>query len=282
MTRTLSISNRWAAASRVLLFYLVCAVFLMVAAPVGAKFFGQWPKVAIGGVTSIATFGLTMLFVRWDGIRLADVGAALRVGSVVRLVFGFFAGLLMVVVQSSFVTFGGHVHWVRSTGTGIAPIAMALLAYLLLACREELGFHGYPLRRLERFFGIWAAQIIVALAFALEHRAGGFTWFNAMLGSVAGSLLFGMASIATRGLAVPIGLHAAWNFGQWVLGEKDLPGLWRPVVEESYRAHVDHVGLIGYFAVFGLGTMAFWRFRMVQMNRERSRLPAGAAKGGVA
>lgn len=279
MTKIFKASNRWSAARRVLLFYLVCVVFLIVAAPLGSRFPGQWPKVAIGAMTSIAAFALTVLFVRWDGIRLADVGAALGGRSVTRLAFGFFIGLLMVAVQGSFVTFDGHVHWVRTGGTGIAPIAMALLAYLALACREELTFHGYPLRRLERFFGIWAAQIIVALAFALEHRAGGFSWFNAMFGSVAGSLLFGMASIATRGLAVPIGVHAAWNFGQWVLGEKDLPGLWRPVIEESYRAHVDHVGLIGYFAVFGLGIVVFWRLRTIQVNRERSRLPAGAAKG---
>jgi membrane protease YdiL (CAAX protease family) len=123
--------------------------------------------------------------------------------------------------------------------------------------------------RLERFFGLWTAQIIVALAFAAEHHAGGYSWFNALLGPFIGSLLFGMASIATRGLAVPIGLHAAWNFGQWVLGEKDLPGLWRPVVEESYRAHVDHVGLIGYVVVFGLATAAFWRLRMAEVHRER-------------
>lgn len=269
MTKIFSASNRWSAVGRVLLFYLFCVIFLMVAAPFGSKFPGQWSKVAIGSMASVATLALTVLFVWWDGIRLADVGAALSSRSVVRLLLGFLAGLLMVAVQSSFGTFGGHVHWVRTAGTGIAPIAMALLAYLVLACREELTFHGYPLRRLERFFGIWAAQIIVALAFGLEHRVGGFTWFNAMLGSVAGSLLFGMASIATRGLAVPIGLHAAWNFGQWVLGEKDLPGLWRPVIEENYQAHVDHVGLIGYFGVFGAATAAFWLFRMAQFRRER-------------
>lgn len=264
--------GRWAAAGRVLLFYVSCVVLLMIAAPLGSRLPGQWPKIATGLMTSVAALVLTVLFVRWDGVRLADVGAALGRKSVARLGLGFVIGSLMVAVQSGCVLAGGHVQWVRTAQTEtMAPMALALLAYLLLACREELTFHGYPLRRLERFFGIWAAQMMVALVFALEHRAGGFSWLNAMLGAAAGSLLFGMASIATRGLAVPIGLHAAWNFGQWVIGEKDLPGLWKPVIEESYKAHVDRVGFIGYLAVFGLVTMAFWFFQVTRARRESAQ-----------
>ncbi|MEG9435147.1 CPBP family intramembrane metalloprotease [Edaphobacter sp. HDX4] len=71
----------------------------------------------------------------------------------------------------------------------------------------------------------WTAQFAVALVFALEHLAGGATWINAILGTVGGSLLFGMAAIVMRGLAVPIGLHGAWNFGQWTLGEKESSGI---------------------------------------------------------
>ena len=69
MVRIFGVFNRWSAASRVLLFYLVCVVFLMVAAPFGAKFSGQWSKVAIGGITTLATFALTVLFVAslWAG-----------------------------------------------------------------------------------------------------------------------------------------------------------------------------------------------------------------------
>jgi membrane protease YdiL (CAAX protease family) len=273
MGRGLCASGGWAAAGRVLLFYVSCVVVLMIAAPLGSKLPGQWPKIATGLMTSVAAFVLTVVFVRWDGVRLTDVGVALGRKSLARLGLGFVIGSLMVAVQSCCVLAGGHVQWVRAAETGmIAPMALALLAYLLLACREELTFHGYPLRRLEHFFGIWVAQVMVALVFAFEHHAGGFNWVNAMLGASVGSLLFGMASIATRGLAVPIGLHAAWNFGQWVIGEKDLPGLWRPVIDESYKAHVDQVGFVGYLAVFGVVTMAFWFFQVTRARRESAQL----------
>jgi len=104
-----------------------------------------------------------------------------------------------------------------------------------LAVREELAFHGYPLQRLKSIFGIWGAQLIVAFVFAFEHVLGGSTWQLALLGAGVGSLLFGMAAIATRGLAMPIGLHAAWNIGDWIRGGKGSVGFWKPIVEDDFK-----------------------------------------------
>jgi membrane protease YdiL (CAAX protease family) len=73
-----------------------------------------------------------------------------------------------------------------------------------------------------------------------------------------------MAALATRGLALPIGLHAAYNFGHWLIGEKGQPGLWSPVIEEGFKTHVECAELISYLIVFGSGTLAlcWWRHRM--------------------
>lgn len=99
---------------------------------------------------------------------------------------------------------------------------------------------------------------------------------NALLGASIGSLLFGMASIATRGLAVPIGIHAAWNFGQWVIGFRELPGLWRPIIEDGYTAHVNHALFAGYWIVFVGGIALFWRIHVIRTNREM-RVPSSLA-----
>ncbi|HZY61199.1 MAG TPA: type II CAAX endopeptidase family protein [Edaphobacter sp.] len=253
-----------------LLFYVATLVMLMVAAPIGAGFPGEWPKIMTGLITAIAGCLLTVIFVRWDKSRLVEVGAALTSGSVVRLGAGFAVGAVMVAIQCMIVFSSGHVRWVSASDRKFTPVVLALLAYLLLASREELAFHGYPLRRLQRFWGVWPAQIVVAIAFVLEHRVGGFNWTNALLGASIGSLLFGMASIATRGLAVPIGIHAAWNFGQWVIGFRELPGLWRPIIEEGYTAHVNHALFAGYWIAFVAGITLFWRVHMIQTKREMS------------
>jgi hypothetical protein len=152
----------------------------------------------------------------------------------------------------------GHVSLVRSHDIGLAPAGIALLTYIALACREELAFHGYALRRLEQPFGLWAAQFIIAVVFAAEHVLGGVTWIHAFSGAAVGSLLFGMAALATRGLAVPIGMHAAWNFGQWILGEKDSPGLWKQVADPGFTGRVQLDISLCYIVVFLLATAAFY------------------------
>jgi uncharacterized protein len=96
------------------------------------------------------------------------------------------------------------------------------------------------------------------LVFVLEHMVGGWPWTRALFGAGVGSLLFGIAAIATRGLAVPIGLHAAWNFGQSMMGLNSEPAIWRAVVDNGQEQHIEHVRTISYVAVMGSATLAFW------------------------
>jgi membrane protease YdiL (CAAX protease family) len=262
--------HRWRALGRVLLFVLGCAAMLAVASPLTPILSGQWSQFVLGAGTSLGALALTVVFVRWEGLRLQDVGAAPGQRSLSRVAFGFLVGLLLVALRSSIVWAAGHIRWVRAPGSGFAATAIAFLAYSALSCREELAFHGYPLRRLELDFGLWRAQLIVAAVFAVEHVAGGLTWAHALLGAGVGSLLFGMAALSTRGLAVPVGLHAAWNFGDWMLGGKGSAGLWMPVIDVGWQARVDVAGTIGYFIVMGSATLAFWFWdrRMNSMSRD--------------
>lgn len=254
------VRNGWTTVGRVFLFILICPLLLVLAGPLCSRLPGQFSQVALGSITTVATVIVTGLFLRWDKLLFRDIGVAPDRRSAIRMIVGFAFGLLLVALQTCFVMLAGHVHWVRTPPVGVASVGMALLAYGMLASREELAFRGYPLRRLDDRFGMWIAQLVVALVFATEHVAGGATWGNAILGAFTGSLLFGMAALAMRGLAVPIGLHTAWNFGQWTLGEKETSGLWRPVVEQGYKQHVDHMGILGYLLVFGSATVAFYLF----------------------
>jgi membrane protease YdiL (CAAX protease family) len=146
--------------------------------------------------------------------------------------------------------------WTRSPDVGSRDAVVMLITYIFLASREELAFHGYPLRRLRSAFGLWPAQLAVALVFAAEHAVGGVTWLHALLGAGVGSLLFGMAALATRGLAVPIGIHAAWNLGDWMRGGKGPGGLWSPV--GGYQDHADRATTLGYVFVMLSATLFFW------------------------
>ncbi|MGZ3332717.1 MAG: CPBP family intramembrane glutamic endopeptidase [Gemmatimonadaceae bacterium] len=259
--------RRWAVSGRVLLFLISCAVLLASIAPLERRFPGLPPGLFTGAVASLGTLLLTVVFVRWEGLRLEDVGAAVSRKSPLRFVIGFLVGLILVALHVSVEGIAGHIRWVRSEGLDSIAIATSLIVYVLLACREELAFHGYPLRRLNKLFGLWVSQLTIALVFAAEHVAGGMTWGQALLGAGVGSLLFGMASIATKGLAVPIGLHAAWNFGDWMHGGKNSGGVWHPVVVAAYRDLADRAAMIGYVVVMLSATLAFWWLHRRIQNR---------------
>jgi len=257
-TVTESGSRQWRLLRRVLLFVLGCAFVLAATAPLTRKLPGPWSDLVLGTVAGLAAFGLTVLFVRGERLRLEDVGAAPTWRSLPRFAIGFLIGLFLVALYASSLAAIAHMRWARGTGVGLEGTMLTLVTYIVLSCREELGFHGYPLRRLERSFGLWGAQIIVALVFSVEHMAGGWPWERALLGAGVGSLLFGMAAIATGGLAVPIGLHAAWNFSDWILGGKDSAGLWKMVVQQGQPGRAQLARTIAYLAVSGSATLGFW------------------------
>jgi hypothetical protein len=73
-------------------------------------------------------------------------------------------------------------------------------------------------------------------------------------------MLFGIASLATRGLAVPIGIHAAWNFGDWMRssGGKLAGGPWRPVVETGFDSWADVVGWSAYISLMLATAAVLW------------------------
>jgi membrane protease YdiL (CAAX protease family) len=256
-----------------------CAIVLIAAGAAMPRLPGQWSQVALGVSTSLVTLALTVLFARWDQLDLKDVGAAITSRSWPRLAIGFLIGLGLVALQASLVGLAGHVRWVRSPAVEFSSSGVALATYLVLACREELAFRGYPLRRLDWFLGPYTAQLLVAFIFAAEHVAGGYSWKNALLGVATGSLLFGMAALATRGLAVPIGLHAAWNFGQWVLGGKEVPGPWTAIIKPEIRAQVEQVGMISYLIVMVLAMFAFWHLYRGKITADGSDPGTPAARG---
>jgi hypothetical protein len=268
-------SARWTRLAQALLFLLCCAILLAVTSGLLSALPRQWSALIVGLIASVCTFALTVLFLRWNKLKLADAGAAPAAGSALRFVAGLFAGLVLVVLHLCLLLSAGHVTLQRTHGIGLTSIAIALLTYLALSCREELAFHGYALRRLEQPFGLWIALFIIAIAFALEHVLGGVSWIHAFTGAAIGSLLFGMAALATRGLAVPIGMHAGWNFGQWVLGGKESPGLWKQVAKPGFAGRLELNVSLSYIVVFLFATLAFWLlYRKKAKHSEAMQIPA--------
>jgi len=263
--------NRWRAFGRALLFLIGCAFVLAVTAALPIVRRSSAPELVIGAIASVGCFLLTLLFTRWDGLRLRDVGAMPNFRSLALLAVGFALGFLLVALHSILVGAAGRVDWVRTSNPSTPQASLLIVGYLVLSTREELAFHGYPLRRLQSSFGVWPAQAMISVVFAIEHIAGGWTLAQALWGAAVGSLLFGMASIATRGLAVPVGIHAAWNIGDWMRGNRSQPGLWRPVIQAGFEDQAARVGVACYVALMAVATFCFWWWHRTREPVKKSR-----------
>lgn len=244
---------------RALLFLALSPLVLIFIAPLSR---GASPLVGmleVGAVSSILTLLLTVVFVRWDGLHLRDVGTSAGAKTPAHLAAGFVIGIAILLLQEFFVYAGGHTHWIINTPHfSLGVILLALAAYLTLALREELAFRGYSLRRIETAKGMWISLLVMIVVFTIEHAAGGWSWSRALLGPPAGALLFGMAALATRGIATPLGIHAAFNFGQWLMGQKEIAGPLQLVVDPGFSRQAETLGYAGYLAGTLLAALGFW------------------------
>jgi Predicted metal-dependent membrane protease len=245
---------------RVLLYCAACAVALAFFSGIMKNLPIEWSQHLLLLITTIIAFILTILFVRWEGLTLSAVGVIPGKHTSSRLLIGFLIGTGISLLQPALVMLSGKVNLVYNSGTGISLIVSHFLLYLLVACREEIAFRGYPLRSLNYSIGPFWAQVIIAIIFSLEHVAGGMTWLNAIIGSGTGAILFGVAALRTKGLALSTGLHMAWNFGQWVIGFKGTPGVWSAVVEKNQESRVEMIGSVSYLAVMSSAILAIWYF----------------------
>jgi len=214
-----------------LLLFVVILLAALAAAFDAALDFGSTGD-AIGGplvvfVLSVALLAITRFV---DRRHIGDVGLAVDRTWGREFTFGLAAGGLMaaaavgVAVAAGVATVEGTVR--TGEGTFVAGqslpvgIALSLGFFLLLAFFEELVFRGYVLVNLaEGLRGLtdWRRGVVVAVAasavlFGLAHAANpGASAVSAVNITLFG-LLLGGAYALTDSLAIPVGLHTAWNF----------------------------------------------------------------------
>lgn len=249
---------------RVLLFWVACMGVLVIAGVLVPAGGGALALLCTGAIAMAATLVLTAAFLRWDRRPAEAIGIVPDRGTPRRFALGLLAGLTLVGVHTACLSMHGGVRWVAVSSPPPVMATMAtVLGYLLLAWREELAFRAYPLRVLDRAAGPAVAQIVVMLLFVVEHRLGGNTWSNALLGAGAGALVFGAAALATRGLALALGLHAGWNLADWARGGKGAGGFWVAEVMPGHAQDVARFALAIYLALMGMTwlLLEWWRRR---------------------
>jgi membrane protease YdiL (CAAX protease family) len=197
-------------------------------------------------IATLLTLVLVYVFTRWQKLRLSDVGVVPGSASIPRFFTGYAIGIMLAVGQALIVLASGHFQLVLQSNLSVATVVLPLMLYLLVACREELAFRSFGLHALRISYSPTFALVFITVIFIAEHVLSGMTWTMSIVGSGLGGVLFGVAALKTRGLALPLGLHSAWNFGQWMMGFKGEAGIWQAVVQPGFEKRAELIGLIAF------------------------------------
>lgn len=247
---------------RVCLFYVSTLVVLMVTSRVTQSF----PRATANQLSILIATVLTLLlvygFTRWQKLGLSQVGVVPGKASISRFFTGYAAGLTLAVGQALIVLASGHFQLVMQAHLSVTSVLLPLLLYFLVACREELAFRSYGLHTLRMSYSPTFALVFITVLFIAEHVLSGMTWTMSIVGSGLGGVLFGVAALRTKGLALPLGLHSAWNFGQWMMGFKGEAGIWQAVVQPGYEKRIEMIGLIAFAGLMIMaigGVLVYYR-----------------------
>jgi membrane protease YdiL (CAAX protease family) len=133
------------------------------------------------------------------------------------LLVGAALGALLMLVPAALLFASGLVTFRMGAPdlTGLWPVIGMLAA---AAVTEEVLFRGFLFQRFIDGLGVWPAQIVIAAVFTLTHsdalRDIGVQGLLAGANIFLASIMFGLAFVRTRSLALPLGLHFAANVVQ--------------------------------------------------------------------
>jgi membrane protease YdiL (CAAX protease family) len=169
-------------------------------------------------VTSFLTFlFVTWLMARIEGRKIADYGLPwkrmFRSQFWVGAAMGFAALTFLLIV----LRFCGAFYFGTMALHGPEILKWAFLfglVFILVALKEEFSLRGYGLFTLSAGIGFWSAAIISSACFGYGHLGNsGENWFGAFQAGAFGMLAC-LLLRRTGNLWLPIGFHAAWDWGQ--------------------------------------------------------------------
>ena len=212
----------------------------------------QGMKMGIVGLG--VALGITWAFGKFRKIPFKEMGLTWQRATIFRFIKGFILGTaIFSIIILSLLKFGS-----MQLITGTKPINPSLLvsylAFIPLALMEEIAFRAYSFNILNQAFGLRITQMIVAIAFALYHVAGGHSLFMAFAGPFVWSFVFGLSAVWSGGIAVPTGIHVALNVLQIFVGMKGgAESIWKLSFPEGTSkeliARTGQIGMVSQLAV---------------------------------
>ncbi|PWK53826.1 CPBP family intramembrane glutamic endopeptidase [Pleionea mediterranea] len=205
----------------IMIFIILTALTSLVYTPISKGLQQLGFKVEWLGFLSV----MFILLVSWICTRLmkkplSSIGLSINRRWFTLLAVGILLGGLGVLLTVTLIWSVGGVTFSINPAINGAMIALGIYMVATTALYEELLFRGFLFQRLMKGIGVFAAQGLLAILFAVGHWGNpgmdGVTQWIASIDLALAAILFGLAYIRTQSLALPIGLHFGWN---WFLGQ---------------------------------------------------------------
>ena len=198
----------------ILIFFLVLSAFLI---PVLIASQANNMEVSIGRQAIIILLA-SMICQLLRRKPLAELFGKFDVHYLKDLCLGGLIGAALMLIPALILGVFGWVRWQWNL-EGVSVLLPGLLLFAGVAIGEEMLFRGFVFQRLLSGLGQWPAQLIIAAFFLLTHLNNpgmtGSVKFMASINIFLASILFGLAFIQTKSLAMPLGVHWMAN---WVQG----------------------------------------------------------------
>lgn len=221
---------------------LFCAVFtgLFVVFSFAKNFIpNNFERLAHGIIGTLAAFITTALFLKFDRKPWSAIGLSIRRTTIVHFFTGVMAGIVIMGLLVTVSLYFSKVTVEVNDASSALHFLLVTFPLIPLAFMEELGFRAYPLEILKDKIGIRLSIIITSLLFALYHIANGWTIASSLYGPAVWGLIFGLAAVYSKGIAMPTGIHYAANLTTSAFGAaNNTVSIW--VIKQNSKTATEH------------------------------------------
>jgi membrane protease YdiL (CAAX protease family) len=236
----------------------------------------DWSRFSYAILGVLEVLLLIWIFLRSEKKSFKNIGLSWERTTLQKFLVGLLIGTVIMAIVL-LVLIGLTSFQLKRSSNAIQPLTwmMYLLVIIPLALMEELAFRSYAFLKLNTAYGLWWAQFIAAVAFALYHVVSGWSWQASFLGPFVWAFVFGLAAIASRGIALPTGIHTALNFLQIITGTKaDKLSLWVWELKQNNsgnaQAQADIAGILIHIFILITAVLYTWLFLKRKLRREKT------------
>lgn len=236
-------------------------------------------RLAHGITGTLAALLTTVLFLKFDRKQLSDIGLTFEPGTMIRFFAGIIAGVVLMGLLAMSVLYFSNIKIQVNPKANCLNFLLMTLPLIPLAFMEELGFRAYPLEILKEKMGIRLSILITSILFALYHIANGWTIASSFYGPAVWGLVFGLAAIYSKGIAMPTGIHYAANLTTSAFGESNNTfSIW--TLNQTHASTTKHGGTDWAAILPGFALLVFAVICIELYMRRKPKSDAASTKAG--